>query len=446
MSGGSSMVFSGAIGVTPEPIRSSAKETVGNQKLSLTAAGAGFFFSFRAILVLVTGRWLRVGTEAGVIAELLIGFIVLLLTGFLAVGPASRPIGWVGRIRSFRWVILFLSFSCCSLFWSVTISTAASFFYWSAMAIDVTTVVLLLHSGPVTSISHSILKGFICSTCILAVIAWILPVAADLRLGDPEFFNTNQIGNLCAMAIFMAQFLLSRKDGKWGAVLLLLNLTLLRSLSKATLAGFLISQAYVLVNDPSTSRKRKTLLAFSSIAIALIFWGWIGTYYTTYTSAGQAETLTGRTAIWAYTLDAALDKPWIGNGIDSMWKVFPPFGPELFEARHAENELLQQFFAYGAVGIVMLIGLYANLCRRIRDLPIGRPRTVLIGLMLFIVIRGLAEAEPFDLLLPLWMITLMSAIVEPARMLTPDNQGAGIIAADSQLREQDLPVRGKPVL
>jgi hypothetical protein len=66
--------------------------------------------------------------------------------------------------------------------------------------------------------------------------------------------------------------------------------------------------------------------------------------------------------------------------------------------------------------------------------------------MLFIVIRGLAEAEPFDLLLPLWMITLMSAIVEPARMLTPDNQGAGIIAADSQLREQDLPVRGKPVL
>jgi O-antigen ligase len=435
------MVFSGAIAVTPEPIRSSAKETVGNQKLSLTAAGAGFFFSFRAILVLVTGRWLRVGTETGVIAELLIGFTMLLLSGFLAVGPASRPIGWVGRIRSFRWVILFLSFSCCSLFWSVTISTAASFFYWSAMAIDVTTVVLLLRSGPVTSISHSILKGFICSTCILAVIAWILPVAADLRLGDPEFFNTNQIGNLCAMAIFMAQFLLSRKDGKWGAVLLLLNLTLLRSLSKATLAAFVISQIYVLVNDPSANRKRKTLFAFSYAAIVLIFCGLIGTYYTTYASAGQAETLTGRTAIWAYTLDAALDKPWIGNGIDSMWKVFPPFGPELFEARHAENELLQQFFAYGVVGIVMLIGLYASLCRRLRNLPIGRPRTVLIGLMLFIVIRGLAEAEPFDLLLPLWMITLISVTVQETSTSNPDNQRAGIIAANLQLGQQDIAVQ-----
>jgi hypothetical protein len=107
--------------------------------------------------------------------------------------------------------------------------------------------------------------------------------------------------------------------------------------------------------------------------------------------------------------------------------------------------LLQQFFAYGAVGIVMLLGLYASLCRRIRNLPIGRPRTVLIGLMLFIVIRGLAEAEPFDLLLPLWMITLISVIVEPARMLTPDNQGAGIIAADSQFHQQDISVQRNPL-
>jgi O-antigen ligase len=239
----------------------------------------------------------------------------------------------------------------------------------------------------------------------------------------------------------MAQFLSSRKDGKWGGVVLLLNLTLLRSLSKATLAALVISQIYILVKDPSTNRQRKTLLAFSSTAVVLIFWGLIGTYYATYTAAGQADTLTGRTAIWAYTLDAALQKPWIGNGIDAMWKVFPPFGPELFEARHAENELLQQFFAYGVVGIVMLIGLYASLCRRLRNLPIGRPRTVLIGLMLFIVIRGLAEAEPFDLLLPLWMITLISVTMQETSMSNRDNQRAGIIAANLQLRQEDIAVQ-----
>jgi O-antigen ligase len=444
MSGSSSILFGDGIGTTPERIGSSAKETVGSQKLSLTATGAGFFFSFRAILVLVTARWLRVGTEAGVIAELLIGSVVLLLSGFLAIGLASRPVGWAGRIKTVRWVIVFLSFSCCSLLWSATISTAASFFYWSVMATDVTTVVLLLRSGPVTRISHSVLKGFICSTCILSLIAWTLPVPYDLRLGDPEFFNTNQIGNLCAMGIFMAQFLSSRKDGKWGGVVLLLNLTLLRSLSKATLAALVISQIYILLKDPSANRKRKALLAFSSTAVVLIFWGLIGAYYSTYTAAGQAETLTGRTAIWAYTLDAALQKPWVGNGIDSMWKVFPPFGWELFEPRHAENELLQQFFAYGVVGIVMLIGLYATLYRRIRKLPIGRPRTVLMGLMIFIVIRGLAEAEPFDLLLPLWMITLMSVMVETMRMPNPDNRPGSNLAVEPQLHLPDISVQRGP--
>src|ERR1035441_5380206 len=70
-------------------------------------------------------------------------------------------------------------------------------------------------------------------------------------------------------------------------------------------------------------------------------------YFGVYTSAGnQAETLTGRTAIWAWALDAGLSHPWLGNGFDAMWKVAPPFGSELFEARHAENEILQQFFAY----------------------------------------------------------------------------------------------------
>lgn len=126
----------------------------------------------------------------------------------------------------------------------------------------------------------------------------------------------------------------------------------------------------------------------------------------------QAETLTGRTAIWAFALDAALTKPWFGNGFDALWKVMPPFGSDQFEARHAENEALQQFFAYGVVGIVLLVGVYGSLYRKVRRLPDRRMKLVLTTLFLFIVIRGLTEAEPFDLLLPLWAITLLGASVE----------------------------------
>jgi hypothetical protein len=86
----------------------------------------------------------------------------------------------------------------------------------------------------------------------------------------------------------------------------------------------------------------------------------------------------------------------------------------MFEARHAENELLQQFFAYGVAGVVILIAVYGSLYRRILTLPKGSSKAILIAIMLFIFIRGFVEAEPFDLLLPLWMITLISCIVDPA--------------------------------
>ncbi len=177
----------------------------------------------------------------------------------------------------------------------------------------------------------------------------------------------------------------------------------------------MLSQSFLIIQDRSLSRKTKVLLTIAVIAAVLAFWGLFEAYYNIYTSAGnQAETLTGRTGIWAYSLSAALEQPWIGHGFDSMWKVIPPFGPDQFEARHAENEVLQQFYAYGVVGICMLAGLYGSLHRQIRRLPRGSLKIVLLSILLFVVVRGLAEAEPFDLLLPLWLIVLISSLVEQA--------------------------------
>jgi hypothetical protein len=41
----------------------------------------------------------------------------------------------------------------------------------------------------------------------------------------------------------------------------------------------------------------------------------------------------------------------------------------------------------------------------------------LLSLLLFIVVRGLAEAEPFDLLLPLWAIILISLLSNEVRLV-----------------------------
>jgi exopolysaccharide production protein ExoQ len=376
------------------------------------AFALGFFFSFRLITILFSVRVLGTAPRAGAELSLLVDLLMLLVVCFRTLGYAQRTFGSMVQLSSIRWVLAFLAFSFCSLAWSATVSLPTSVAYWSGLAVDVAIVVVLLRSGSVTEISHSLMKGFVVSTCCLAVIAWIMPAQADLRLGDEEFFNTNQIGNLCATAIFLAQYLSRRKAGRWGFAIFLLAVTLLRSLSKTTIVAFLISESFLLIADRSISRKTKILLTVAVVLVILVFWGLFEAYYDIYTNAGnQAETLTGRTAIWAYSLDAALEQPLIGHGFDSMWKVVPPFGPEKFEARHAENELLTQFYAFGIVGVCLLIGIYGSLYRQMRRLQ-GPVKIVLLSLLLFVVVRGVAEAEPFDLLLPLWSIVLISLLVE----------------------------------
>jgi hypothetical protein len=85
-------------------------------------------------------------------------------------GAPSRTFGSMLTLSSIRWVFIVLTFSGCSLLWSGTVSLPTSIAFWCGMTIDVATVLLLLRSGPVPAVSHSLMKGFIWSTCCLALI------------------------------------------------------------------------------------------------------------------------------------------------------------------------------------------------------------------------------------------------------------------------------------
>ncbi len=381
------------------------------------AFAVGFFFSFRIAIVFFSVRVFGVDPRSGAAMSLAAGFFLVLLVCFQSLGFPRRRFRSMLRLPTVRWVLVFLVFSGCSLLWSETVSPATSFAYWCGMVSDVAAVVILLHAGSITEVSGAILRGFVASSCCLAAIAWIMPAdPTDLRLGDEEFFNTNQIGNTCALAILLVQCLVRRKQGRWGWVMFFLAITLLRSLSKTTLVAFLVSEIFLLAHDKSITRKVKLRVVGAALAIILVFVGLFQAYYDIYTTTGnQAETLTGRTAIWAYVLDGVIERPWIGHGFDSIWKVVPAFGPDKFEARHAENEWLQQLYAYGLAGVVLLIGLYGSLFLQIRKLPRRPLKTILFSILLYVGIRGIAEAEPFDLLLPLWLIVSLSLLAHDAK-------------------------------
>ena len=387
-------------------------ESVATHPATLLPAFVGFFFSIRIIMVLLSVRVFQQDPQTGVIASLGLNFLLLLVVVFHSIGPAPRTLSSILHLPCCSWVLLFVGFSGASLIWTVAASLPAAAAFWVAMAADTAMVVLLLRTGSIGDTSAALTRGYVYGTCCLALVAWLLPAQSDLRLGDEELLGGNQFGFACAIAIFFAQYLIftQTRQRRWNYIVAFLAVTLLRSLSKTTIIAFIAGEAILLILEKSISRRTKTMLILATVVVISLASGLLISYYDIYTSAGnQAETLTGRIGIWAYILNEAVDRPWIGHGFHSVWKVIPPFGD--FEARHAHNELLQQFYAYGVAGIVMLVGLYWSFFRQVRKLPKSPLKTLLFGLLVFTVIRGLADTEAFDLTLPLWAIVMFSAIM-----------------------------------
>lgn len=378
------------------------------------AAWVGFYYSVRLIFPLIAVHVLRLDPQDGIVASLALNYLFLVLAAFYTFGKSQRTLLSVLHMPCVRWVIAFFCLSGASLIWSVTASRSAAIAFWLAMAADTAIVVLLLRDAAAESVAASLMQGYVWGSCLIALIAWLLPRQSDLRLGDEELLGPNQIGWACAFACFFAQYLIRKRGLAWMMPAAVLVVTLLRSISKTTIIAFAVGEAYILLRDRAMKRKTKLLLIAAAVVVVVAGSSLLANYYTIYINAGnQSETLTGRFGIWLYILNEAIQKPWIGHGFHSVWKVIPPFGE--FEARHAHNELLQQFYAYGVVGVFLLIAIYGSVWRQIRYLD-NSLKVLFTGMLLLVLVRGLADTEVFDLSLPLWFIVIIGALVEQARM------------------------------
>jgi O-antigen ligase len=371
------------------------------------ASGVGFYFAAR---LSITYLFFQSDPQMGTIVSLSLNMLALMGVAFCSFGPAAEQQSSPWRLGCFRWVAAFLGMGLFSLFWSETVSLVNAFAYWCSIAADVAMVLLLLRAAAVELAATQLMRGYVLGACLIACVMWGSPTMRDLRPGNDEFFSPNAIGFTCAFGIFFAQFLLLRSQvWRWPAIFL--SISLLRSLSKTTIAAFTVSELFLLLTSKSIQRRTKVRIVSAACAVLAAFSGLFAAYYEVYTNAGnQAETLTGRVGIWAFILDRSLERPWLGHGFNSVWKVIPPFGPDQFEAWHAHNELLQQFYAYGVAGVVLLCGLYFSFFRQARRLKEPQYRSLFVSLILFIVVRGFADTERFDLSFPFWSITLLTLL------------------------------------
>ena len=376
----------------------------------------GFYFAFRIFIVLLSVRILGTEPQTGTGLNLALNISLLVATSFCCLGQFRESFSQITQAASVRWALLFLGFSCFSLLWSSAASLYVAIAYWSGMAADVAIVALMIYARSVQSVADSLMKGYIWGACAGATIVWLLPAQSDLRLGDEELLGPNNIGFLCAFALLFTQFLTSRRGGKWGGPALLLAVTVLRCLSKTTIVALFLAEGFLLLTDRSMKRKTKIALTLVAILVIAGFSSLFSSYYQIYANAGnQSETLSGRFGIWAYFMTEAFQQPWLGHGFDSVWKVVPAFGPDKFEAPHAHNELLQQFYAYGLAGVCMFAGIYGSLYWQARRLETSSTKTYLLAFLIFVLVRGMADTDRLDLSLPLWAVVLLSGLAEDTR-------------------------------
>ena len=271
-------------------------------RASAALSMAGLVGCYLGVRFCLTFLFFQSDPKLGATVGVAINILLMIPVAIYAFGAAELPLRTILRNSAVRLVFSYLALALISLLWSETSSTAVAFTYWTALGADVLLVLLLIRSDGIELAAESLLKGYVCGVALLCLVAWCAPTMQDLRLGDDEFLTPNGIGFECAVAVLLCQYF-APQGARWKWLGALFALTLLRSLSKTTIAAFVIAEAFYLFQTTLFSRSTKIKVVTFAVLVTLAFSGLLANYYTIYINAGnQAETLTGRTSIWIVTL------------------------------------------------------------------------------------------------------------------------------------------------
>jgi exopolysaccharide production protein ExoQ len=382
--------------------------TIGNpatgetSRVLVLCAITGFILAFKGSLTFLFFRSSPQG-GAGVTVALTLTWM-LLVWGYTILDSHDLSLKDAGT-RIPRWILIYLALAGASLAWTTTNSVPVAAAYWSATVADVIVIWLLLRYQSQKRTIIRIMHGFIVGAAVVAIIAWAAPAMDDLRLGNEDFLHPNLIGFEFAVAALFSAYLAQRNNA-WTCVCAAFVVTLIRTLSKGTIVGFLFSSLYYVVHGLKISRKVRAYIGVAGALLLLAFWGLVEAYLDLYTQGSNLETLTGRTYIWTTSLDIASEKLWFGHGFDSFRWVFPPFGT--FQPWHAHNEWIQQVFAYGIVGLFVVVAVYVSFYRTVRTSHNQSLKSLATAVLVLVLVRGLVDTDRFELCFPLWLMTMLS--------------------------------------
>jgi O-antigen ligase len=333
------------------------------------------------------------GTLFGYLPNL--GFVSLLSLSLLAGKRLKRH--QVLRSTTAKLQIMLLLWMGTTLLWTYARPFYSAFGYWAAIALKVIGTLLLMWFGDGNKIALKSLQGSVWGGFAFALVALITnPVTADGRLGNEEFFHPNTIGNnmaICSLfAIYLAfQTQLNAKERRnLIFMLLVLLFTLLRSLSKTSIACFFLALLVYSLTTKMSARKKRILLYTTGgvLAVSAIpLFSYLNTYINEQQGGEALTTATGRTEIWQLTWEMIQENPLIGYGFQSFRDAID----QIIALRlvHAHNEFSNIWFNLGLIGLVLSIMVYISYYFLVRQaMRLQLPQA---GLGMALLIRPLAK-------------------------------------------------------
>jgi hypothetical protein len=215
--------------------------------------------------------------------------------------------------------------------------------------------------------------------------------------------HANGMGAIAGIAILLElDQLLGDGTKRWLSILHLGlgNTLLLLTQSKTALIALAVCGVYLLLSRKSqflTRGVRVLMVATVVIIGSVVAWSALSEWVTS--NKDSLAELTGRTAVWKYYWELALDRPWFGYGT-SLWSELLESASFQYQwaAGNAHNQLLNSFLMTGVFGVGCLIAYVRALFRSRRQMDV-QYRALFTAYVLFMVIRSFAEAgfEPGDM-------------------------------------------------
>ncbi len=376
-----------------------------------------FWFSWQAKIA-ATYLFFQNAPKAGTVFSLFLPVVFLLVTAVM-----TKPVVIPRRALSFpvssKAVLLFLLWAVLSLLWTRAESAISGFGYWMEIVAEVALTLFLLVLTPKETLLRKSLQGIALGGIALGLVAMTSGVTDELgRAGDEVFLHPNLLGFRLGLAALVSWYLYiaSRNEvGRrfWGCMAVILLFLLVNTLSKTSILAF-IAASFVMIFANPMPGWRKYWILIGGLLVAATSFGFIADYLDEYTSRGDGQlalTLTGRTLIWAETWEMILENPIAGYGIIS----FRDHGPQIADVRlvTAHNEILNVFFSFGIVGLILCLTMYLALLLEIRKVKrvqsINAPElTLFSAIVVFAFVRGFAQAPLIGFSFPLALLILSS--------------------------------------